>query len=304
MEVEDRLEDFPMSVTTADAEELDAETFDPRTPLVIQGALKRARRKWTDRWLLNRFGDDDCQVSMDSRTAQPDFATRVRWSEYLDQMEESEEGDDAGYLFHSVPGSEEAEDLLDDLDIPQVILDLGEPSMHRFFAGPERSGTLPHFHTHAVNALTRGRKRWAIYIGVNPAVTRALVHESMRGFGSGSQAAGWFETECEVLRDRPRVRLWEFSQEAGDLVFIPGGFIHAVVNLEPVLGFTVEFEQSGERWAEGDQADPPMRAAGRQPRGPGPRGRPGPGQFSGRRGPGQWAGRPGPPPHRRADNSG
>jgi hypothetical protein len=302
METDDRLEDFTSSVTTVDADEVDADTFDPRTPLVIRGALRRARRKWTDAWLRDRFGDGEVQVSLDSRTAQPEFATEVRWSDFAEQMGERGE-DEPGYLFHSVPGSEGAEDLLDDLDIPQVILDLGEPSMHRFFAGPARSGTLPHFHTHAINALTRGRKRWAIYFGINPRVTRALVQESLRGFGSGSQAASWFETQCEVLRQRPRVRLWEFEQEAGDLVFIPGGFIHAVVNLEPVLGFTVEFEVERQEWTRPDTEDEGSWAGGgRQPAGPGRRRPPGPGPWVGPRGPAPWAGPPGPPGRRMADS--
>ena len=51
----------------------------------------------------------------------------------------------------------------------------------------------------------------------------------------------WFIRECPKLRSR-RVQLWEFAQEAGDLVYIPAFFIHAVVNLEPVVGFTVELE--------------------------------------------------------------
>jgi len=68
-----------------------------------------------------------------------------------------------------------------------------------------------------------------------------LLQESYRCYNSGSQAMDWFIRECPKLRSR-KVRLWEFAQEAGDLVYIPAFFIHAVVNLEPVVGFTVKLE--------------------------------------------------------------
>ena len=99
----------------------------------------------------------------------------------------------------------------------------------------------PHDHTYAINCLARGRKRWAIYVGANRAETERLLQESYRCYNSGSQAMDWFIRECPKLRSR-KVRLWEFAQEAGDLVYIPAFFIHAVVNLEPVVGFTVKLE--------------------------------------------------------------
>jgi hypothetical protein len=80
------------------------------------------------------------------------------------------------------------------------------------------------------------------------------------------------------------VRLWEFVQEAGDLVYIPGGLIHAVVNLAPVVGFTVEFEPeeaalepiavgAGQRAARGPWSAGPRLPGPRLPgpRFPGPR---------------------------------
>jgi hypothetical protein len=279
-----------------DADELDEDSFQPRMPLIVKGTLKRARRKWTDRWLLQRFGDDTCQVSFDSRTGREEFKQQVRLAEFLEDMDQSaeEEPDDGGvaYLFHSMPGAESAADLLDDIDLPPVIADLGEPSLHRFFAGPEGSGTLPHRHTYAINALTRGRKRWAIYVGVNPGVTRALVAESMQEYGDGAQAGDWFATQLEQIRARPRVRLWEFTQAAGDLVYIPAGFIHAVINLEPVVGFTVEFQPAAAEQPRPGPGGPDQRFASGGPRPPWATAGPGGGPpMAGRRRPGRPGGR-------------
>jgi hypothetical protein len=100
-------------------------------------------------------------------------------------------------------------------------LSLGVAGKWRFFVGPPGSGTLPHNHYNAINALARGRKRWAIYQGTEPGGTRRLLAESYRDYDSGSQARDWFVNDCPELRSRRNVRLWELAQAPGDVVFIP-----------------------------------------------------------------------------------
>ena len=242
--MEKSLTDFPDNVRVLEVDDFDESSFDPLEPIIIRGAVARASNKWTDEWLLERFGSDYCRVSLDSRPAVRGVQERqVSLEEYLDSLESSVDSDEPPeYLFHSQRDFEGALDLLEDLDVPTAILDLGNPSLYRFFVGPPVSGTLPHFHTYAINALTRGRKRWAIYVCDDRRETNELLQESNIDYSSGSQASDWFALACPELRSRRRVRLWEFAQEAGDLVYIPAWFIHAVVNLEPVAGFTVEFQ--------------------------------------------------------------
>src|SRR5262249_11785742 len=139
-------------------------------------------------------------------------------------------------------------------ELPPGLVQLGPAHVYRFYIGPAWSGTLPHMYSHAINALARGRRRWAVYVGRN-----ALEHElllmrgSADGYSSGSQAASWFSTECPKLRSRG-IRLWEFIQESGDVVFIPANYLQAVMNLERVVGFTAEFpsattEHQEESWS-------------------------------------------------------
>jgi hypothetical protein len=240
---EKSLGDFPTNVRVVEVNEFDQASFDELVPLVIKGAAARASKKWTDEWLLQRFGGVDCQVSLDSRTAMMAQKKNMTLAEYLDSLAKSKAADQPlEYLFHSQRDFEGAADLFDeDLDVPAAILRLGNPNLYRFFVGPAYSGTLPHNHTYAINALARGRKRWAISVGADQAETEKLLKESYRNYSSGSQAKDWFVQECPKLRSR-KVRLWECAQEAGDLVYIPAFFVHAVVNLEPVVGFTVEFQ--------------------------------------------------------------
>jgi JmjC domain, hydroxylase len=241
--MEKSLKDFPSNVRVLKVNDFDESSFDQLEPIIVRGAVARASNKWTDEWLLQRFGNDYCQVSLDSRPAiRGAYEKQMSLTEYLSSLESSGTDQPPEYLFHSQRDFDGALDLLEDIDVPTAILDLGNPSLYRFFVGPPFSGTLPHFHTYAINALARGRKRWAIYVCDDRRETNELLQESNRDYSSGSQARDWFALACPELRRRRRVRLWEFAQEAGDLVYIPAWFIHAVVNLEPVVGFTVEFQ--------------------------------------------------------------
>jgi hypothetical protein len=241
-------EDFPANVRVIGVNEFDEAAFDELAPLVIKGAAARATHKWTNKWLIEHFGTASCRVCLDSRPALTDLAFKkyVALSEYLDGQATSNTSNDAPeYLFHPwmERDFEEVADLFRDLDVPPAILDLGEAGKWRLFVGPALSGTLPHFHNYAINALARGQKRWAIYVGADEGETAKLLEEGYRNYGTGSQARDWFAQECPKLRSRQQVQLWEFTQAAGDLVYIPNFFIHAVLNLEPVLGFGVEFFQ-------------------------------------------------------------
>jgi hypothetical protein len=230
------------SIRTIEAKEFREITFDRLAPLLIRGAAARAAQRWTDEWLTNRFDSGDCQISLDSRPASGGLSKDMPLSKYLESLAgSSESGRWREYLFHTQRDPQGAADLLEDLDVPTAILNLGEPTLYRLFVGPALSGTLPHNHTYAINALARGRKRWAIYVSANPGITDALLRQSYWDYGDGAQAQEWFIQECPRLRTRRRVQLWEFIQEAGDLVYVPASFIHAVVNLEPVVGFSVEF---------------------------------------------------------------
>jgi hypothetical protein len=232
--------EIPTEPPVVDARGFDASRFDRTEPLIVRGGADRARDLWTDEWLLDAFGDGVCQVSFDSRPALPAFTRQVPVADFMAGRSANHgRPDRPGYLFHSQRDVDGAAYLLDDLDIPEAILALGEPTLYRLFVGPAGSGTLPHIHTYALNALARGRKHWVAYVGNDRGETRELLAESDAAYGSGAQASDWFARELPELRERG-VRHWEFVSEPGDVVFVPAFTIHTVVNLEPVMGFTVE----------------------------------------------------------------
>ena len=96
------LEDFSTNVRIVGVHEFDEVSFDKMAPLVVKGAVARASEKWTDEWLLQRFGDDYLQASLDSRPAMTSFKKQMALGEYLDILKQSKGSEQPlEYLFHS-----------------------------------------------------------------------------------------------------------------------------------------------------------------------------------------------------------
>lgn len=90
----------------------------------------------------------------------------------------------------------------------------------QFYHGPAESGAPVHFHGDAWNLLVHGRKRWLIY-------------SPMDGFYSTQPSS-------ELLKST-YPKAMEFTQEAGDLIYIPRYWAHGVVNLQECIGVATEF---------------------------------------------------------------
>lgn len=99
--------------------------------------------------------------------------------------------------------------------------------------GPERSGSSLHvdpLSTSAWNTLLLGRKLWVL---LSPN-TRVDV------FGPEVRAMDFFEHHLAKTIGKlgPENRLYYFVQEAGETVFVPSGWHHAVLNLEDTIAVT------------------------------------------------------------------
>lgn len=109
--------------------------------------------------------------------------------------------------------------------------------LRQLMVGPAGSGAAPHFHGHAVNLLARGRKRWALFAPTDaffyfgPAQQWwSQASDSQQNFdmNGGSNASG-----------QPHYR--QCVQEAGDIVYVPSQWGHAVLNEEAVIAAAYEF---------------------------------------------------------------
>jgi len=118
------------------------------------------------------------------------------------------------------------------------------PAHRWFLMGPPRSGTNFHIDpngTSAWNALVVGSKRWVLYPPdfLPPGVFyRYGKNGMMKGFKAPTPLK-WFYEVYPFLA--PHQRPIEFIQNAGEMIYIPAGWWHMVINLSETVSVTQNF---------------------------------------------------------------
>ncbi len=96
----------------------------------------------------------------------------------------------------------------------------------QFFVGSKYSGAPAHYHSHAMNFLVRGKKRWLLWPPASALYSRV-------------PAVSWL--------DRKDARAYQCVQPANASLYVPAGWGHAVLNLEDhTVGVALEFHVEGE----------------------------------------------------------
>lgn len=86
-------------------------------------------------------------------------------------------------------------------------------------------------YTCAWNALLQGKKRWAVF---PPHIDK----ERLRKLEDHEPPAKWFFEVLPELRKEKDLGLIEIMQEEGDMVYLPEGWWHAVLNIELSVAVT------------------------------------------------------------------
>mmetsp|Transcript_8290 Transcript_8290/g.25611 ORF Transcript_8290/g.25611 Transcript_8290/m.25611 type:complete len:197 (+) Transcript_8290:41-631(+) len=113
----------------------------------------------------------------------------------------------------------------------------------QFFVGNALSGAPLHYHSHAVNALLAGKKRWLLFPPAESAYSTA-------------PAASWLRPDALDALRRRNVSFLTCLQTPDTALFLPAGWGHAVLNLEDgTVGAAFEFHWPGElTWSMEDRA--------------------------------------------------
>ncbi len=158
------------------------------------------------------------------------------------------------YIFDSTfDDKRETSALVHDYKVPKyfphdlfaLVGEAKRPPYRWFLVGPKRSGTCIHIDplgTSAWNTLLVGRKRWVLF---PPHLEKRIVKAKDLVFpGEDDEASNYF---CDLL---PRLlathassvdRCIEFMQYPGETVFVPGGWWHAVLNVEDTIAVTQNY---------------------------------------------------------------
>lgn len=158
------------------------------------------------------------------------------------------------YIFDSTfDDHKDTKPLLDDYNVPKYFPEdlfslVGEdrrPPYRWFLVGPKRSGTTLHLDplgTSAWNTLIVGRKRWVLF---PPHLPKTVVNgkKFIRG-DEDDEAVNYFMDLLPRLKraNSPKtLQCIEFMQYPGETVFIPGGWWHAVFNVDDTVAVTQNF---------------------------------------------------------------
>lgn len=253
------------SVPRVEAVDMTDEIFQKRYetrnyPVIIAGAASswKAAEKWKDpRYCRQLSGSRSFRATSGGAPLPANFSLQS----YYDYCNFSALEEAPLYLFDRTalkPGSPLWKDYMEDLqrtcpywdperlndtghDLLKILGEGRRPDHTWLIVGPKRSGSVFHIDpnaTHAWNAAVAGRKRWIFYPpGINP----PGVHPSQDGdhVALPLSVGEWiFQFWGEHVRRKrtapPAERPLECTALPGDVIFVPHGWWHMVINLDPM----------------------------------------------------------------------
>ncbi|KAK9757623.1 hypothetical protein RND81_01G174600 [Saponaria officinalis] len=221
--------------------------YDVIKPVLITGLADSwpARNTWTLDQLVLKYGDMPFRISQRSARKM-----KMKLKDYVSYME-LQHDEDPLYIFDEKFG-DTAPDLLKDYAVPDLfqedlfdVLDTDQrPPFRWLIIGPERSGASWHVDpalTSAWNTLLCGRKRWALYPpGKVPLGVTVHVDEEDGDVNIDTPSSlQWWLDFYPLLPDEDKPI--ECTQLPGETIFVPSGWWHCVLNLEPTVAVTQNF---------------------------------------------------------------
>ena len=188
---------------------------------------QQLRHRWTKDRIMKHYGELKVRVGSipyASQFALPSQSVPVSW--YLNSS--------AGgvteplYLFEDVFTSTDpiARKLVGDFHLREYLLRHSSnviPTSFQFYVGGAGTGAPFHFHADAFNFLVHGSKRWFLLKPEDAVYSR-------------KPTLRWFREDYESMKHR----LVECVQQAGDVLHVPTGWGHAVLNVQESIGAALE----------------------------------------------------------------
>jgi hypothetical protein len=236
----------------------------PNTPVIITNAVThwKAFDRWNEDYFIRQAGDKQFR-STSASAVMPAFWTMKEYFNYAKQVKE----ESPLYLFersfasigqlkedYSVPcyfnpESYEKEGLLKevgyDTDLFRLFGDNIRPDYKWLVIGPKKSGSIFHIdpnQTNAWNVLIEGRKKWIFY---PPNVHPPAVQSSADGgdvvvpISTAEWLINFWSFHCESRYHKdPLKRPLEAILQPGEIMFVPNGWWHMVINLDFTIALT------------------------------------------------------------------
>jgi tetratricopeptide (TPR) repeat protein len=201
-------------------------------PVIVHGVIDDwpARQSWSKSALLKARGSARVNIANSSvitmrQIGDADRSTRVALSEYVEEVMAQSTNEDPPYLFKT----KQLPKLSDDYKHPALFDNFTWTHKQRedkalFFLGPKHSGAYFHHHSAAFNALVHGSKAWYL---LPPLAHYGPEVGTMRE---------WLRVHSQGLPTAPL----RCVQRSGEVLFVPSGWQHGVLNLENSVGIAIE----------------------------------------------------------------
>ncbi|KAA8516843.1 hypothetical protein F0562_017339 [Nyssa sinensis] len=212
---------------------------EPNKPVLLEGCLDNwaALKKWDRDYLIKICGDIQFSVG-------PVEMKLADYFRYSDQAREER----PLYLFDPKFG-EKVPGLGSDYEVPVYfdedlfgVLGNERPDYRWIIIGPAGSGSSFHIDpnsTSAWNAVIKGSKKWVLF---PPEVVPPGVHPSPDGAEVACPVSiiEWFMNFYSATRNWEKKPI-ECVCKAGEVIFVPNGWWHLVINLEDSIAITQNF---------------------------------------------------------------
>ncbi|KAL3623459.1 Arginine-specific demethylase jmj22 [Castilleja foliolosa] len=212
---------------------------EPNKPVLLEGCLGNwaALKKWDRDYLVKICGDAKFSIG-------PVHMNLKDYFRYSDQVREER----PLYLFDP-KFAEKVPNLGSDYEVPEYFKEdlfslLGDdrPDYRWIIIGPAGSGSSFHIDpnsTSAWNAVVRGSKKWILF---PPEVVPPGVHPSPDGAEVACPVSiiEWFMNFYNATKNWEK-RPIECVCKAGEVIFVPNGWWHLVINLEDSVAITQNF---------------------------------------------------------------
>jgi len=218
-------------------------------PAIIEGGCAHweAMHRWNFETLEDRFRHLYFKVGEDDKGKK----IKMKMKYFLDYMRHQTD-DNPLYLFETeIQDNAHVRTLLQDYEVPDLfpddwlnLMNRDARPPHRWWCiGPKRSGTTVHVDplgTSAWNAVTHGTKRWVLFEPATP--KKVAKAKSLKEKSEDDEAVMYFDFLLpRIKKTYPEVRVYEGLQKAGDIIFVPGGWWHGVLNTEDCVAVTQNY---------------------------------------------------------------
>lgn len=206
-----------------------------RVPVLIKGGARdwKLMNTWNKSYISENMGGYVCKIISDSRPAYSKEQTTLK--NYFEKF------NDYSTLTLDSFDPKKPPLFFNDVEIPNPFFQKKDIQRFFFYHSVKDAGTLPHIHGDAFNILQEGKKHWVLY-DASPTLSPngyKVLQSSNKKYPKGTHAKTWFKRALPSLMGSAET-IYSCIQEAGDIVYIPSEYCHAVLNKSEVMGIVFE----------------------------------------------------------------